>query len=250
MGIKGKIKNKISRYSNSLGIKSLNRLNLPNALLIIPDGNGRWAKQKGFPTEKGHQAGGNTMTKILETFVRLNTKIVGVWAFSEDNWKREKPEIDNIMKVVKEITEQSLKKMQKYGVRFIVLGKKERIKKEYPQVYKTLEIVQKQTSKNQNKIFAVFIDYGERFQLEEFAKARLEDKTSSTYKLLSKINKGLPLFDMILRTSGEQRISGFGPLACLAEFVTIKKTLPELEVNDIAFALKEYSGRQRRFGGR
>lgn len=240
----------VSNKTDSLGIKLLNRINLPNSLLIIPDGNGRWAKQMGLDIEKGHQAGGNTMSRLLEVFIELNIKIVGVWGFSEDNWKRDKTEIDNIMKVVRDTTEDSLAKMKKYGIKFIVLGSKDRIKKEYPNVYEVLENAEVLTAGNTNKTFAVFLDYGEKFQLEEFAKKREEDKTSETYFLLSKINKDLPLFDMILRTSGEQRVSGFGPLAALAEYVTVKKNLPDLQINDIVFALKEYASRQRRFGGR
>lgn len=250
MQTRHKIKRKLRKHTDSLGIKGLNQLNLPGSLLIIPDGNGRWAKQMGLATEKGHEAGGDAMTRLLEAFIGLNTKIVGVWGFSEDNWKRDKFEVDNIMRVVKETTEINLNKMQKHGIKFLVLGSKAKIKKTYPEVFKTLEKAQKLTSKNNNKIFAVFLDYGERFQLEEFAKEREKDKISTTYELLAKINKGLPLFDMILRTSGEQRVSGFGPLGELAEFVSVKKNLPDLEMQDIALALKEYSGRQRRFGGR
>lgn len=245
-----KIRHKLSRHTTNLGIRSLNQLNLPASILIIPDGNGRWAKQMGLATEKGHLAGGDTMSKILEAFVKLNVKIVGVWGLSEDNWKREKPEIDNIMKVIKETTEKNLGKMHEHGVKFIVIGKKERIKKEYPKVWAALENAQKQTVNNKDKTFAVFLDYGDRFQLEEFAREREKDRTATTYQILARINAGLPLFDMILRTSGEQRISGFGPLGSMAEFVTVKKNLPELKTSDIALALKEYSQRQRRFGGR
>jgi undecaprenyl diphosphate synthase len=115
---------------------------------------------------------------------------------------------------------------------------------------KTIEEAESKTVLNSRKTLALFLDYGERFMLEEFAKARMMEPTLETYELLSKINNGLPLFDMVLRTSGEQRMSGFGPLATLAEFVSIKKNLPEIEDEDIINALKEFSSRQRRFGGR
>jgi len=248
MKVHQRIKAKFTRHAGSLAIKSLNQLNLPNSLLIIPDGNRRWAKKMHLPTEKGHEAGGSTITKILDFFVDLNTKIVGVWAFSEDNWKREKHEIDNIMDVVKHTAEANLEKMQSYGVKFIVIGKKDRIEKEYPQVHKALENTQKLTADNTKKIFAVFLDYGERWQLEEFAKEREKDSRVTTYEILSRINGGLPLFDMVLRTSGELRLSGFGPLASIAEFVVVKKNLPGVDVKDIALAFKEYSGRKRRLG--
>lgn len=245
-----KLTEKLAHHTRSLGIKSLNQLNLPNSLLIIPDGNGRWAKNEGLSIEEGHKIGGLTMGKILEAFMDLNIKVVGVWGFSEDNWKRPQDEIDNIMTVVKNTIDQNLGKLKENRVRFMVLGKKDKIKKEYPSVFNALEKAEKQTSKFREKTLVLFLDYGERYQLEEFANAREKDHSSSTYELLSRINRGLPLFDMILRTSGEQRTSGFGPLSSIAEFVSVKKNLPELSKSDIAMALNEYSGRQRRFGGR
>jgi undecaprenyl diphosphate synthase len=185
---------------------------------------------------------------MLTAFKDLNIKIIGIWAFSEDNWKREKPEIDNIMQVVEEVTEKTLPAMQKDGIKFIVIGKKDRIKQEYPNLFKVLENAQTKTAHNNNKTFVIFLDYGERYQLEEFAKARASDKSSDSYQLLAKINNGLPLFDMVFRTSGELRLSGFGPLASTAELVVVKKNLPEITNTDIVLAFKEYSGRKRRLG--
>lgn len=248
MSIHKRIKNRIQKHTTDLGIKGLNQLNLPNALLIIPDGNRRWAREHHLPPEKGHWAGGDTVVKMLTVFKDLNVKVIGLWAFSEDNWKREKHEIDNLMTVYKNITEKSLETMKKWGIKFVVVGKQERIKKEYPELFATLENAQAETVHNSKKTFAVFLDYGERWQLEEFAKARIEDSTSDSYALLSKINAGLPLFDMVLRTSGELRFSGFGPMVSVAELVTVKKNLPEVSIPDIILAFKEYSGRKRRLG--
>jgi undecaprenyl diphosphate synthase len=249
MKIHHKIKNRISQHATSLGIKSLNKLNLPNSLLIIPDGNRRWARAHNLLPERGHWAGGDTVVKMLNVFKDLNVKVIGLWAFGEDNWKREKHEIDNIMEVVKNIVGNNLKAMNEFGIKFVVIGKKERIKKEYPVLFKVLENAVRETAQNSQKTFALFLDYGERFQLEEFAKARVKDQSSTSYELLSMINKGLLLFDMVLRTSGELRLSGFGPLASIAEFVSVKKNLPEVGTKDIILAFKEYSGRKRRLGG-
>jgi undecaprenyl diphosphate synthase len=248
MGIQKTIQNKIQKHTTDLGIKGLNQLNLPNALLIIPDGNRRWAKEHGLAPEKGHWAGGDTIVSMLTAFKDLNIKVIGLWAFSEDNWKREKHEIDNVMEVVKNVTEKSLPTMKKWGIKFVVVGKTERIKTEYPELFATLDNAQKETAHQDSKIFAVFLDYGERWQLEEFAKARIEDSTSDSYELLSKINAGLPLFDMVLRTSGELRFSGFGPMVSVAELVAVKNNLPEVSIPDIVLAFKEYSGRKRRLG--
>jgi len=248
MKIHKRIQNKIQKHTTDLGIKGLNQLNLPNALLIIPDGNRRWARAHHLAPEKGHWAGGDTIVKMLTAFKDLNVKVIGLWAFGEDNWKRENHEIDNVMEVVKNVTENSLETMKKWGIKFVVVGKKDRIQKEYPDLFKTLETAEKETARNTDKTFAVFLDYGERWQLEEFAKARTEDSTSDSYQLLSKINAGLPLFDMVLRTSGELRFSGFGPMVSVAELVAVKKNLPEVSTADIVLAFKEYSGRKRRIG--
>jgi undecaprenyl diphosphate synthase len=248
MKIHKTIQNKIQKHTTDLGIKGLNQLNLPNALLIIPDGNRRWARAHNLPPEKGHLAGGDTIVNMLTAFKDLNVKVIGLWAFSEDNWKREKLEIDNLMEVYKSITEKSLPTMKKWGIKFVVVGKKDRIKKEYPDLFKTLENAKAETAENSDKTFAVFLDYGERWQLEEFAKARIEDSVSDSYQLLSKINAGLPLFDMVLRTSGELRFSGFGPMVSVAELVAVKKNLPEVSIPDIVMAFREYSGRKRRIG--
>lgn len=225
-------------------------LNLPNSLLMIPDGNGRWAKHLGLSISQGHQEGGKTMSKILDDFMKINIKVLGVWGFSEDNWKRPSDEIVEIMEVIQTVINDNLSKMVENNIKFLVLGRRDKIQTDYPALLTSIEQAENKTANNTNKTLALFIDYGERFQLEEFAKARALDSSASTYDLLSKINKNLPLFDMVLRTSGEQRLSGFGPLVSLAEFVSVEKNLPELADNDIMKALMEYSSRQRRFGGR
>lgn len=242
-------KNTLTQKAEDIGIKSLNKLNLPNALLIIPDGNRRWAKNLGFSIYEGHKKGAEVFAKILDTFLKLNIEVLGAWSFSEDNWKRPQDEIDRIMEVIESVIIGNLQKLMTNNIKFVVLGNKDKIKN-YPSLLKTIESAVAKTSENNGKILALFVDYGERFALESFAKARQEYKNLDTYALLSKVNENLPLFDMVLRTSGEQRMSGFGPLASLAEFVSVKKNLPELKNIDIVNALREFSKRQRRLGGR
>ena len=250
MGIHTQLKQKINKHTQNLAFEGLNSLSLPDALLIIPDGNGRWAKELGLSISQGHKEGGKNMSKILDHFMKIGINVLGVWGFSEDNWKRPKEEIDKIMEVIDNTITENLEKLLKNNIKFLVLGKKEKIQKEYPDLYKKILDAVEKTKNNTSKTLALFIDYGEKYQLEEFAKMRENDKNLATYELLSKINEGLPLFDMVLRTSGEQRMSGFGPLASLAEFVSVKDNLPEITDLDIISALKEFSGRQRRFGAR
>ena len=243
------LKSSVQTKANEIALQT-SGLNLPKAMLIIPDGNGRWAKQMGVDISEGHKAGGKTMSEVLKHFLTTGVEVLGIWGFSEDNWKRTKTEIDKIMEVVESTINQNLEILQKNGIKFMVLGNKERIEKEYPSLFAAILDAEAKTSENKTKTLALFLDYGERFALEEFAKARENDADSPTYELISKTNNGLPLFDMVLRTSGEQRLSGFGPLASLAEFVSVNKNLPELEDLDILNALREFSKRQRRFGGR
>ena len=244
------IKESLRGKKAHFAIKSLNSLNLPHAMLIIPDGNGRWAKSMGKDIYEGHRQGAEVFAKILDHFLKINIKVLGAWGFSEDNWRRPQGEVDKIMDVIENIVKKNTRKMIDNNIKFIVLGNKEKIKTNYSSLSKTLDETTKKTARNNGKIMALFVDYGERYVLEEFANARDKNRNASTYELLSKINSGLPLFDMVLRTSGEQRMSGFGPLAGLAEFVSVKKNLPDLTDKDIADALFEYSGRQRRLGGR
>jgi undecaprenyl diphosphate synthase len=250
VSIHKRIKKRLKKHAENLALESIDQLNLPKSLLIIPDGNGRWAKQMGLAIFEGHKMGGKSMAQILEHFIKLDIEILGIWGFSEDNWKRDKEEIGKIMQVMESTIKTNLAKLLKNNIKFFVLGKNEQLQEEYPNLYKEILTATVKTAQNTGKKLVLFVDYGERFQLEEFAKAREIDKSSSTYELLSKVNNGLPLFDMVLRTSGELRLSGFGPLAEMAEFISVKKNLPELEDRDIIGALKEYSGRQRRFGGR
>lgn len=243
------LKSSFENKAREMVIQTSN-LNLPKSLLIIPDGNGRWAKELNLSVSQGHIQGGKTMSQVLDDFMLVDIKVLGVWGFSEDNWKRTPEEITKIMEVIEEVIKQNLSKLIDNNIKFMVLGKREKISLEFPTLVATILDAEHKTSQNTGKILALFVDFGEKYQLEEFAKARINDTSSNTYELLSKINRDLPLFDMVLRTSGEHRLSGFGPLASLAEFISVKKNLPDLTDKDIVEALREFSGRQRRFGGR
>src|ERR1700704_3327943 len=127
MGLKTKIQDKTSEIA-----LQTSGLNLPNALLIIPDGNGRWAKKLGLSISEGHKQVGKTFSQILDHFMRVGIHVLGVWGFSEDNWKRPKDEIDKIMEVIEDVITQNLEKLIKNNIKFITLGRVDRIGKEYP----------------------------------------------------------------------------------------------------------------------
>ena len=133
------IQQKIEKKTKEIAFEKLNSLNLPTSLLIIPDGNGRWAKSLGLSVYEGHQKGAQVFAKILDNFLKLDIKVLGAWGFSEDNWKRPQDEIEKVMEVIEATIRQNLEKLKKNNVRFIVLGKKEKIAKEFPKLWKTLE---------------------------------------------------------------------------------------------------------------
>lgn len=250
MGLHKRVKVSLKKHTRKLAGFDLAKITQPESLLIIPDGNARWARIHGKDVSEGHTFGAVTMNRLLEEFLGLKTKVIGIWGFSEDNWKRPAQETHHIFSVINNMILGNLPKFKKNNFKFLCLGNRERIKAEYPYVYKAIEKAERETRLNTKKFVALFLDYGERFVLEEFSKERAKDSKTPTYALLSKVNKGLPLFEMVVRTSGERRLSGFGPLASLAEFISVKKNLPEMTARDLINVLKEFSSRQRRFGGR
>jgi len=156
------IKSGLNKHAEDFAIESINQLHLPKSLLIIPDGNGRWAKQMGLAISEGHKMGGRSMAQILEHFIKLDIDVLGIWGFSEDNWKREKGEIDKIMEVMESTIKTNLAKLLEQDIKFFTLGKRERLEKEYPNLYKTILYATGKTALNTGKKLVLFVDYGER----------------------------------------------------------------------------------------
>ena len=136
------IKNHIDK-AKLIALKTTS-LNLPKSLLIIPDGNGRWAKSLGLSISDGHKMGGKTMSKILDDFMKIDIKVLGVWGFSEDNWKRPQEEIIKIMEVIENVINVNLEKLIKNNIKFLVLGKREKIKSDFPALFTTIENAEKE----------------------------------------------------------------------------------------------------------
>ena len=136
MNLQTKIKNRAFNV-----ISQTSGLNLPKAMLIIPDGNGRWAKKMGLNISEGHLAGGKTISQVLDHFMQIDIEVLGIWGFSEDNWKRPQEEIEKVMEVIEIVIKENKEKMIKNNIKFVVLGKEEKIRKEFPILHHTLEDV-------------------------------------------------------------------------------------------------------------
>ena len=233
-------------------LKEIPEEKFPNHVLIIPDGNARFAKLIHSVPLIGHRKGAQVLKTVLRTLQDLPIRIVTIWGFATDNWKRSKQEVEGLMVIFKEALDEVLPELLQNKSRFIHLGRKDRI----PQyLKKAIEQVEDLTNTNNNKILCIAIDFGGEDQTFRIMQAvrNLPKDSEINLDVLRKLRDGhgeIPPADLIIRTSGEQRTSDIGWLAQNSEFYSIKKLLPQTRIEDFVKAIIDYSKRQRRFGGR
>ncbi|OGK28742.1 di-trans,poly-cis-decaprenylcistransferase [Candidatus Roizmanbacteria bacterium RIFCSPHIGHO2_02_FULL_40_53] len=225
--------------------------NIPVHLAIIPDGNRRWAKSKGLPTFEGHRKGFEAVSQIAKRARDLGVKVFTVWAFSTENWNRTKEEVSHLMKIYEEWVRKNTDKAIKDRVRLIHLGRKDRI----PQALRrALENAEKKTQKFNKNFLVLALDYGGRDEiLRAFQKAKNSKKNIRSEEdvagLLDTKNLPYPYPDLVIRTSGEQRTSGFMSWqTAYSEFIFVQKHLPDFKPNDLERCFEEFATRKRRFG--
>ncbi len=233
-------------------LKEIPEEKFPNHVLIIPDGNARFAKLIHNVPLIGHRKGAQVLKTVLKTLQDLPIRIVTIWGFATDNWKRSKQEVEGLMVIFKEALDEVLPELLQNKSRFIHLGRKDRIPK---YLKKTIEKVEDLTKTNNNKILCIAIDFGGEDQTFRIMQAvrNLPKDSEINLDVLRKLRDGhgeIPPADLIIRTSGEERTSDIGWLAQNSEFYSIKKLLPQTRINDFVDAIIDYSKRQRRFGGR
>jgi len=224
--------------------------NIPNHVAIIPDGNRRWAKEKGKNTYEGHKKGFDQLIKIAKKARDLGIKVFTVWAFSTENWKRSKEEVSYLMKLYEIMLDKYLSEALKDNIRIIHLGRKDRINDSLKN--KIINIEEK-TKKSDKSYLCIALDYGGRDEIERTI-SKIKNQRSKFGKInLNKFldTKDLPFPDpdLIIRTGGEQRLSGFMLWQSqYAELEFVKKYLPDYTDSDFENTIKEFSERQRRFG--
>ena len=227
--------------------------NLPKHIAIIPDGNRRWAKEKGLPTFEGHRQGFNQSIKLAEKSRRLGIKILTFWAFSTENWKRTKEEISYLMDLYYQMIERNIKDALKEKIRIIHLGRKDRISNKLR--LKIMEAEEK--TKNFDKYYLVIaLDYGGRDEIIRTINKINQSKISVDKLSEEEINQFLdtkdlpyPYPDLVIRTSGEVRTSGFMIWqAAYSEWIFYPKYFPDFSPDDLEKCIEEYKKRQRRFG--
>lgn len=228
----------------------LNRF--PQHVLIIPDGNGRWANRQNMYSSFGHIKGAEVLSEVLDYMQRLPIKFVSVWGFASDNWKRSPEEINTLMQIFEKRIELMSPKLINDKVRFIHLGRKDRIP---DSLIETIDKTEELTKADAKQVLSLAIDFGGEDQLIRMMRAvrNIPKDIEITAEIMEKLRDGggeIPPADLIVRTSGEQRTSDIGWLGINSEFYSIKKFLPDSGVEDFAQALLAFSQRGRRFGGR
>lgn len=249
----------LSVYDRNPGLREAIERGYPDTVLIIPDGNGRWAQAHNAPTMEGHLQGAQVLEGILPVFLELPTHTFIVWGFSHDNWARDQDEIDGIMAV----TELTLKKnrdlFDEHKIRFVRIGREDLIRDRYPTLWDTLRETEEHTRGYRNKMLVSALDFSGTDQTVRMVeKARLYPFSTllqlTTPAFVERLRDGGGLVkpaDLIIRTSsGVQRTSDLGWLNTNSEFFAIPKLLPDCQEADFVGAFIEYPNRQRRLGAR
>lgn len=225
---------------------------IPNHVAIIMDGNRRWAKERNLPTFEGHQKGYNKLINSPDWFFSRGVKIVSFYAFSTENWNRSPEEVNYLMKIIKIGIEEQTENAIKKDYKILISGRVDDLPGDLPE--SCLSAVNR--TKNGAKVIVhICLNYGGRPEIIDAVKKIVKNNIE-----LEQIHEGmirkylyngdLPDPDLIIRTSGEQRLSGFLLWqSAYSELVFLKKYWPDFEELDVDLVLREYNERQRKFGG-
>jgi undecaprenyl diphosphate synthase len=226
---------------------------IARSIAIIPDGNGRWARQRGLPVAAGHRAGTKAVRRTVEAAIDLGVQSIAVYAFSTENWTRPPAEVDALMEIFSETIDRELPDLAKQGVRVRFVGRRDRASSDLQEKMADMEA---ETAANERLDLWIAFDYGGRAELAEAARRLVEagvpaDEIDEETLARALYAPELPDPDLLIRTSGELRISNFllWQLA-YAELVFVETLWPDFGERELQRALSEYANRRRRFGGR
>jgi undecaprenyl diphosphate synthase len=228
----------------------------PKHVAIIMDGNGRWAKRRGLPRTFGHKAGVNALKRTTEAAGQLGVQWLTVFGFSTENWSRPASEISELMALLKAYVESDLDRLHREGVRVHVIGRRAGLG---PDILEVIERAEERTRQNHRFHLQVAFNYGGRADIAEAAmryaaavvegRAPAEGLSEAAFESYLSTAGGPPV-DLIVRTSGERRLSNFLLWeAAYAELVFQDVLWPDYGHDSLAAALQEFRGRDRRYGG-
>jgi undecaprenyl diphosphate synthase len=225
---------------------------IPKHVAIIMDGNGRWAKARGLPRTEGHRQGKENLRRILEACVEFGVEILTIYAFSTENWERPPAEVNILMSILELVLDQEVRKLHKNGVQVRHIGKMD--EHVSPQLQRKIREACEYTKDNTRLILNVAFNYGGRDEIIQAVQRiirdgipadQVDDRLISSYLYTS----GLPDPDLIIRTSGELRVSNFLIWqGAYSEYYATPTFWPDFDKEELRKALIAYSQRNRRFG--
>ncbi len=222
---------------------------LPVHLGVILDGNRRWAKANGLPGLEGHRKGSEVFKEISLAAFNKGVKYISAYVWSTENWSRTQDEVKYIMDLVVRVANTQLDEFHQKGIKILVLGSRDKLN---PKVLKAAEKVETKTQDNKAGTLALCFNYGGRQEIVEAAKAAVTAGEELSVETIAAhlYAPEVPDIDLIIRTSGEHRISGYMLWrASYSELYFSDKFWPDFTVEDLYVALEDFSSRQRRFGG-
>lgn len=227
-------------------------LTIPKHVAIIMDGNGRWAKKRGLPRSAGHKEGSKNLRKIVENASDIGIEVITVYAFSTENWKRPKEEVSFLMKLIKKYFNDWMPDLIKERVKVTFIGEMETLPKDVLEVVNETE---RKTASHDRITLNIALNYGSHNEMLKAVKNIINDNIKSddiNEDLFEQylMTKDLPKIDLLIRTSGEYRLSNFllWQLA-YCEFYFTDVLWPDFNKKELEKAIAEYSKRNRRYGG-
>jgi undecaprenyl diphosphate synthase len=225
---------------------------LPRHIAVIMDGNGRWAAQRHLPRVEGHRAGIESVRDIVESAARLDIGVLTLYAFSVENWKRPITEVSTLMSLLKRYLRLELNTLLRNNIRFRVIGREEELA---PDVRGELKRAEEQTARNAGMLFNIALNYGGRAEIVEAARRaiasgiRAADLDEQQFSALL-YTAGQPDPDLLIRTSGEMRVSNFLLWQIAYAEIWVTDTLwPDFRKRHLLEAILAYQKRDRRYGG-
>lgn len=226
-------------------------LQTPKHVGYIVDGNRRWAKQHGIPTYEGHLAGYNALKEIAEATLDAGVEYMSAYIFSTENWKRSADEVKKLMSLTLKIVQSDLPEFQKRNIRLRIAGSRENVDEK---LLKAIDTAEAKTADNTGGTLVLCFNYGGQLEITDAVKKIVQSGVAAddiTEELIAEnlYVPDVPPLDIVVRTSGEQRLSNFMLWrSAYSEFIFLEKNWPDMTKDDVAFIMKEYARRQRRFG--
>lgn len=229
---------------------------VPAHVAIIMDGNGRWARARGLPRTAGHSRGAEAVRRTVKAAAEAGVRYLTLFGFSSENWKRPASEIDDLMGLLRHYLKREIDELHKNGIRLNVIGDRHRLGAD---IVALITDAERRTANNERLNLTIALSYGSRDEIVAATQKAMQAALDGTLKpdqLNEQAFSGflltadMPDPDLLIRTSGEKRISNFLLWQCAyAEFVFLERQWPDFDADDFNGAIQEYLGRARRYGG-